>query len=198
MKKFLVAMLAITMVFAMCACGEKKEEEPTGVANPVVECTYDELIENGCVDIKAPDNATEVKYSYIQVEGEEPISQVTFELDDEEFCYRAQPTGATSIMAGIEDDGFVNAESITDAIESGINVGATLSGLHYDWKTFASVDVQYCEGICAWNEDEAGFIAWLDVAPGIVYSLGMDDDCEQDLLMNTAEAIFVPVQGNVG
>ncbi|MBQ0041678.1 MAG: hypothetical protein KBS56_06590 [Clostridiales bacterium] len=195
MKKFLVVMLSLMMVFAMCACGEK--EESSEVANPVIECTYDELIEKGGVDIKAPENAEDVQYSYIEADGQEMISQVAFTVDGKEFCYRAQPTGITNIMANT-DGTEVSMDKLVDALNDGTQIGAALSGLNYEWSACASVDVDYCEGICAFNEGEAGFIAWLDVAPGILYSLGMDNGCTQDLLMDTANDIFVPVQGNVG
>ena len=197
MKKFLVIMLSAMMVFAMCACGTKEEEESTGLPNPVTECTYEELIENGFVDIKAPENAEDVQYSYIAVDGEETIAQVTFAIDGNEFCYRAQPTGITSIMSN-NDGTEVSVDKLLEALNEGTQIGAALSGLNYEWEGCATIDVDYCNGVCAFNEGDAGFIAWLDVAPGILYSLGMNDGCTQDLLMDTADAIFVPVQGNVG
>lgn len=196
MKKFLVVMLSMVMVFAMCACGAK-EESSSGMPNPVTECTYEELIEKGCVDIKAPENAEAVQYSYIEADGQETIAQVVFTVDGKEFCYRAQPTDITSIMSNV-DGTEVSLDKIQEALNAGTQIGAALSGLNYDWECCATVDVSYCDGICAFNDGDAGFITWLDVAPGILYSLGMTGDCTQDLLMDTAAAIFVPVQGNVG
>lgn len=196
MKKFLVVMLSMVMVFAMCACGAK-EESSSGMPNPVTECTYEELIENGCVDIKAPENAEDVQYSYIAVEGEETIAQVTFAIDGNEFCYRAQPTGITSIMSNV-DGTEVSMDQLLEALNAGTQMGAALSGLNYEWGACATVDVSYCDGLCAFNAGDAGFITWLDVAPGILYSLGMEAECTQNLLMDTANEIFVPVQGNVG
>lgn len=195
MKKLLVVLLSLMMVFAMCACGAK--EESSEIANPVTECTYDELIEMGCVDIKAPENAEDVQYSYIAVEGEETIAQVTFAIDGNEFCYRAQPTGITSIMSNV-DGTEVSMDQLLEALNAGTQMGAALSGLNYEWGACATVDVSYCDGLCAFNAGDAGFITWLDVAPGILYSLGMNDGCAQNLLEDTAAAIFVPVQGNVG
>ena len=197
MKKLLVIMLSAMMVFAMCACGAKEEKPDSGLTNPVTECTQEELLEVTGLELAAPPEADNVVYSYITVEGQEPIAQVTFTVIEDEYCYRAQPTAVTSIMSGIDEKGeVITAESIQDALESGINIGATLSGMNYEWKACATVDVQYCEGICAFNEGKAGFISWLDVVPGILYSLSMDDGCAQDNLMNLAEAIFVPVQGD--
>ena len=197
MKKLLVIMLSAMMVFAMCACGAKEEEPDAGLPNPVTECTQEELLETTGFDLVAPEGAEDVAYSYISAEGEETIAQMIFTVDGKEYCYRAQPTAVTSIMSGIDEKGeVITAESIQDALESGINIGAALSGMNYEWKACATVDVQHCEGICAFNEGKAGFISWLDVVPGILYSLSMDDGCAQDNLMNLAEAIFVPVQGD--
>ena len=197
MKKLLVVMLSLMMVFAMCACGAK-EEEPSGVANPVHECTAEEMLEVTGFELAAPEGAENAACAYIEIENEEPIAQLSFTLDGNEFCYRAQSTGATSIMSVKEEDEYTSIEDLTAALNDGTQIGAKLSGLNYEWSACATVDVDYCEGICAWNEGEAGFITWLDVAPGVLYSLGMNNGCNQELLMSTAESIFVPVQGNAG
>ena len=198
MKKFSVAMLAVVMAFAMCACGNKTGEESTEVENPVTECTYEELLEKTGLDIAAPEKAEDVTYAYIAIEGAEPIAQVEFTLDDQEYCYRAQATAATSIMTEIDADGqLVAADTLEEALKSGISIGATLSGLNYDWEACASIDIAHCDGIAAFNDGKAGFVAWLDVAPGILYSLGVNDNCSQDELMKMAEAVFVPMQGDV-
>ena len=184
MKKLLVTLLAVIMAFAMCACGETAEEEPSaGLANPVTECTAEEMLEATGFNLAAPENATDVRYFYISAEGLEPIAQVQFTVNDNEYCYRAQATAETEIM-----------KSIDTATEA----GNTLSGLNYEWKAGAMVDVSYCEGVCAFNEGSAGFVSWLDVVPGVLYSLGMNDHCTQDTLLDMAESIFVPLQGDVG
>lgn len=205
MKKLLAIMMSLAMVFAMCACSKTEEpaEEPSaGMVNPVHECTYEELVQTTGLDIKAPADAEDVVYSYIEADGIETIAQVQFEYKDMDFCYRAQSTGATSIMSDVADDGFVEAEDLVKSLADGINVGEVLSGMQNNWSASAAVDVFPAgdneagrEGICAWNEGEAGFISWLDVVPGILYSLSIDDDCTQDALMNTANEIFVPMQG---
>lgn len=195
MKKILVTLLAVIMVFAMCSCSSKADDG-LEIANPVTECSYDEMFSKTGIEIKAPENAEDVAYAYIEMENADPIGQVEFTVEGKRYCYRAQPTAATSIMNSIGDDGFYMAEDILDALNEGVNVGATLSGLNYEWKASATIDIGYCEGIAAFNEGAAGFVSWLDVVPGILYSLGMDDGCSQDILMTMAEDIFVPVQGN--
>ncbi len=197
MKKFLVLVLSAMMVFAMCACGAKEEEQPdAGLPNPVTECTQAELLEATGFDLVAPEGAENVAYSYISAEGEETIAQMIFTVDGKEYCYRAQPTAITSLTRSVAGDENASADSLTEALQNAVGIGAALSGLNYEWEGMATVDVSYCEGVTATNEGKAGFITWLDVAPGILYSLGMNDGCTQDLLINMADAVFVPVQGD--
>ena len=194
MKKLLVTLLALVMAFTMCACGNKTDGEE--IANPVTECSYDEMFEKTGIPINAPEGAEDVAYAYIDMENADPIGQVVFTVDGKTYCYRAQSTGATSIMDSVGEDGFYLEENLQNALNEGVNVGAALSGMNYEWKAGASIDINYCDGVAAFNDGKAGFVAWLDVVPGILYSLGMEDDCSQDLLMNMAESIFVPVQGD--
>lgn len=198
MKRFLTAAMAAVMLLSLCSCGSKKEEEHSaGLANPVHDCTRDELLNATGIVLDAPDGAENIRYSYIDT-GSEPISQVVFTLDGNEFCYRAQPTASTSIMANLTDEN-ASLENLSKALSECTNIGAALSGMHYDWKTVCLIDVgQSCDGIVAFNEGKQGIITWLDVVPGILYSLSVNSNASQSLLMETAEACFVPVQGDVG
>lgn len=198
MKKLLTILLAMTMVFAMCACAKEKSEETTEVANPVHECSKQEMLEATGMDIDAPEGATEVEYFYIDNE-DAAIAQVKFELNDEEFCYRAQETGITALSEQVSEDEFVPEDELKESLDNAVATGATLAGLDYKWDVAALVDVPANrEGVYAIHSDDEGFIAWLDVVPGVLYSLSVEDDATIDLLMNTAEAIFVPMQGEVG
>lgn len=180
MKKFLVIMLAGIMAVTMCACGEKEE---VSIANPVHECSKQEMLEVTGMDIDAPAGATDVEYGYIE-NGENPIAEVEFEINDIDYYYRAQSTAETSLggdmMAAIE-------------------AGSTLAGLNYEFKAGALVDApQGREGVYAYNEDQAGFIAWLDVVPGVMYALAVEEDASVAALLDFSETLFVPMQGEVG
>ena len=203
MKKILVLVVAIAMTFAMCSCGKKSSEE---VVNPVHECTYDELVKKTGIDILIPNGAEEGVYAYIDGKNaEDVIAQATFKFDGDTYCYRAQSTAKTSIMANVDSDSESAASELAKALESGTNIGAALSGMHFKWECSATVDVHSSQdsqiikdAICAWNEGKEGFITWLDVVPGYLYSLSMDKNCTQDKLMKMADTIFVPMQGNAG
>lgn len=197
MKKIIAILLAMVMVFAMCACAKEEPEDTTGVANPVHQCTKEEMLEATGMDIDAPEGATEVEYSYIDTDSD-PIAQVEFELNDEEFCYRAQSTAVTSLVESFEQDENIEEGALQDALNKGVATGAALAGLNYEWSAAASVDAPAGrEGVYALNGDDEGFIAWLDVVPGVLYSLAMDD-ATIDGLLDTAELVFVPMQGEVG
>lgn len=199
MKKATAFILAAVMAFSLCACGQKQETEDqaAGLANPVHECDHDEMVEKTTADIDAPAGAENVRYSYIDNEGE-PVAQVEFTLDGKEYCYRAQSTAITSIMSDVEGNKEATPADLMKMLADGTNVGAALSGMYYNWESGASTMVADRDAVCGFNEGKAGFIAWLDVVPGYLYSLSMDDGCTQELLQNTAEACFVPMQGNVG
>lgn len=183
MKKILVLLMAMMMTLAMCACGNDAAEETSEVANPVHECTQQEMLEVTGMSLDAPEGATDVEYGYIE-NGEEPIAEVEFEFNDIDYCYRAQSTGETSL-----------GTDMSKAIET----GSALAGLNYEFKAGALVDApQGREGIYAYNEGKAGFICWLDVVPGVLYSLSVEEDASIAALLDFAETVFVPMQGEVG
>lgn len=197
MKKVLCLTLAAVMVFALCACGSKAPQPSAGLPNPLHDTTKDGIVEATGISLDAPEGATDVQYFTIDgANGSSPIAQVIFTLDGKEFCYRAQATAVTSITANVGQEGA--SEDLAKALSDCTNVGAALAGYYYDWKSIALVDVSSREGVVAFNQGKEGFISWLDVVPGVLYSLSMRSGADQDLLMNTAELCFVPLQGDAG
>ena len=69
--------------------------------------------------------------------------------------------------------------------------------MYCNWEAGALIDIDGRDGVCAFNVGDEGMMAWLDVAPGIMYSLTVEDDANQDDMMAMAEMIFVPLQGDV-
>lgn len=186
-KSVLAVVLSVAVLFAFCACNNTVEN--ASVENPVTECSHDEMVEVTGVDICAPDGAKGATYSYIEADDGK-IAQVVFEFAGNNFCYRASYTSEVKLIP--ED---ASLEGIKTDIEECTNVAAKLAGMHHEWGQMATEEVQYAEAIMALNEGKAGFVGWLDVVPGVVYSLSVDDGATADLLLNTADKVFVPLQG---
>ena len=192
MKKTILFLLVISMLLGLCACGSKQS---SGIPNPVHECSKEELCAATGIFLDAPEGATDVSYDYID-NADAPISQVLFKLNGKSFCYRAQPTSYTSITANVSD-AVVETTDLMDSLNNSTNIGASLAGMYGDWEIAALVDVAGSrEGVVALNDGKAGFISWLDVVPGVLYSLSVDKKASQPLLMDTAELCFVPLQGD--
>lgn len=197
-KKMLVLVMAIAMTVALCACGSKESEEETGMANPIIiVADASELTEATGISLDAPEGATDVAYAYCQPEdGTIEFAQVTFTLDGNEFCYRAKDSGDITEITASSDEN-ASTDDLMSALENGTNIGAELAGMNYEWNSAGTVVVQERAGVCAFNKKGPGFIAWLDVAPGFLYSLSMDDNATQDVLTDVANKSFVPMQGEV-
>lgn len=199
MKRMLVLVMAIAMVAVMCACGSKEAEGDEGIANPIVTVAdANELTEATGISLDAPEGAADVAYAYCQPEdGSIEFAQVTFKLDGNEFCYRAKDAGDITEITASPDEN-ASTDDLMSALENGTNIGAELAGMNYEWKSAGTIDIQGRAGVDAFNKNGPGFVAWLDVVPGYLYSLSMDDNATQDILMDVANKSFVPMQGEVG
>lgn len=198
MKKLICLLLCAVLLAGLCACGSKSQGESVALPNPMHESTKDEIMQKSAIALDAPEGATDVKYYYIDTVSETgtmPVAQVNFTLDGKAYCYRAQITSFVNIMTTV--DGKVN-EDLPGTLEDCTNCGAFLSGMHYKWKSGAKTIVTNRDAVCGINDGQEGFIAWLDIVPGILYSLSVDKGASQELLMKTAEACFVPMQGECG
>lgn len=192
MKKIIAALLAATLIIGLCACGGNSSDgttEAIGMPNPIKEvASADELHVATGIAIDAPEGATEVRYSYI--EGENATAQVDFTLLDQQFCYRAQATGLTDMNLPTELNEAEELD-VTKIDDSAFNI----SGLFYEWSSARPASVQERTGVCLIAEEGAGYVAWLDVAPGILYTLGTNENADPVTLITVADQSFVPVQG---
>ncbi|MDO4977780.1 MAG: hypothetical protein Q4E53_11025 [Eubacteriales bacterium] len=202
MKKGLFTKLAAVsvagmMAISMAGChvnitttnSSTQEEVKEEVVNPVVEVSEEEMVEKTGIDLPIPDEASDVKYSVIE-SGEESsaIAQVDFTLDGKEMYMRACMTDLTSLL------GSNNEELDIADIQSGIG---DISGLNYNWNQFSTDFVQDREGYVCVSNDGPGYVAWLDVVPGILYNLCTEDDANTEELLEYANTLFVPMQGEV-
>lgn len=194
-KNLLITMLIVVFAFAACACGADSDETSENVANPFVEVeNSDAICEATGMSLDAPKGASDIKYSYCKNEDDSiSFAQVEFEYDGDVYCYRCQNSGdLTSLEPDI--DGKIG-DDLTAEVNKPVEIGAALAGLNYKWKTAGGCEIAERYAVCALNEGDAGFVAWLDVAPGILYSIGMDDNADQQKLIDTASLAFIPMQG---
>ncbi len=159
------------------ACGiDRQNDEQTvqttvmQIVNPIKAVTIEELATLTGISLHAPKDAEDVSYQMITLDENTVIAQMRFTLDGVEAFVRAQATAE---------------------LES-----ADISGLYYDWSETSVAQVNYCEAT-AYLKDDVGYIAWLDTAQGVVYNLAMTEGATTELLIKFANAVFVPLQGDV-
>ncbi|MBQ0004301.1 MAG: hypothetical protein KBS68_00370 [Clostridiales bacterium] len=190
--KLIVAVLtAFTMMFVVTACGAAGEG--AGTANPVHESDINEVADKTGIYMTTPVGATEIKFSYIEVTDEEPIAQVTFKYNGNEFCYRAQKNDYTNILDVTEGD--ADLADMIESLNDGTNIVASLSGMHYEWKASAFTEVKGKDGLVAFNNNKEGIIGWIDLdrSPSILYSISMTSGATQEILQNLATEIYSPM-----
>lgn len=171
MKYFKFAALLMVLCLAMTGCGSKEEptteattvEEPVdggmGMVNPWQDCTEEEAKAECPHLFKAPDGAEDVKWSLMtnQAEGHEKDSklvQMTFKLNGNEFCARAQQ----GIAESEEIHGMYYTWTATDDTTL-----ANWGGGEMKAKTYRAVT----------DEEMADVITWYDSENSISYSLSV-------------------------
>lgn len=186
-------LMAVVMTMGLIACGSEKEAEANvGLANPIVECTHDEMVQATGMPIDAPEGAKDVSYTYINTDVK--IAQVTFVYNGKEYCYRAKPTSEILNMGSSDDDSTLLGVMLN--MEESIKQGEELSGLYEDWSGGGMATVSYCEAAYKMSKSKVGFITWFDVVPGILYSLSCDKCKSYEDLVDVAQIAFVPAQGD--
>ena len=208
MKRLLALMMTAVICTGLVACSSGKSpdkpasteaaqeadtgDENVGMPNPMKEVTEQELMDQTGIDLPAPDGATDVKYYVIDAD-EYTISQMDFTLDGKAYTLRACSTGMTEL--GIDAGIDAKPEEL-----AGFDFDkGNISGLYYEWTSMGTYLVKDRSALFNIADKEGvGYIAWVDPAPGILYNLIMEEDAEGKLLTETAEKVFVPVQGDVG
>ena len=117
--------------------------------------------------VNVPEGASDVKYFTIEEDGNK-INQMSYTVDGSEYCYRMQSTGETAAydMSGIFAE---------------------------DWET-EDAAVSYCDAFYK-TCSEGSVIYWLDVVPGVNYTLSCADKLSAEELEDAAALLFVPMQG---
>lgn len=167
-KNVVVLTLGVLLIVLMLgACG-KAEEPAVGMINPFVEVKGEELVQITGLALTPPAGATDVRYSYLRAEPEPRMSQMDFTYNGKSFTYRAEHTGE---------------------LES-----YDMTGLYYDWTETSEAAVGYNTAVVQ-TCDKAGGIYWLDIVPGVSYSLGCNSPVSAEELTELANLIYEPTQG---
>ena len=120
----------------------------------------------------APENAENITYNAFPLAGL-TVAETTFQLDGVTYAYRMAGTlellDNFADISGMEDDAF---------------------------QQIAAGKVYWCRAKVFFNEGGEGKILWFDVVPGILYSMTMDSGASQEALVDMANSLFEPAQGN--
>lgn len=174
-KKLAAVTLSGLMVLGMGACSKPQsgtmvvEGDETSVINPMKVVTEDEMVQETGIDLPAKDGMENVEYFVVA----EKVAQMNFTYKGTDYCLRAQPTKETSI------------ESASVEIED-------LSGMYYEWDEAGQEKVQNRDGFVKKTKDGVAMVGWLDVAPGIEYTLTCNENGEN--ILEVANAVFTPLQ----
>ena len=125
----------------------------------------------------APEGAENILYYTVEVEGSAgellQTAGTSFQLNGLRYDYRTASTG----MFEVQD---LSGQS--DAV----------------YENQSQAELGWCTADLYWNDGGSGKILWLDFAPGLLYSLSMESGASEEALLDMAEALYAPVQGDVG
>lgn len=117
----------------------------------------------------APDGAEDVSIRVFSLDGR-AVAETSFTADGARWTYRTAP-GDLELV--------------------------DISGLG-DLSVSESGSVSYCIAQLSYDEGGAGKIIWFDIVPGVEYSLSVESGASEESLTAMANALFTPLQGEVG
>ncbi len=170
MKKILAVLLAAALLCTFAACGKTEPANTNETAQDVgvANPMREVAAEELEFSVNVPEGAADVQYFVIE-DGESKMDQVTFTLDGKDYCCRMQQTGEVTAY--------------------------DMSGIYADsWET-EDTAAAYCDAVaktCA----EGSVIFWLDVVPGINYTLSSSQQLTAAELSELATVLFAPMQGD--
>lgn len=132
MKKNIYILLIVTMALCLVACGKTEK-------NSEVETTG--------VDMKAPEGATDVNYSY---KAEEQLSELTYVYEGADWVYRIQPTEAIKDISGMNYDWISETPGKVSDME------AEYKGYSEQAEDSEYIDDMFFVQVVNWYDDEAG------------------------------------------
>lgn len=171
MKRILIPLL-LTAALLLAGCGFAEEEEKVQMVNPLRESTAEEILQELGIAFTVPQGVEDTKFFIINTE-DGAIAEMRFVKDGVNGTFR--------ILAA-----DVPGESLPD-----------ISGMFFEWQKQAEAMVGYNDAELTWNEGAEGVIRWYDYAPGLLYSISLSSAATADSLVELAELLYQPVQGDV-
>ena len=136
--------------------------------------TASQILRSTGLDVTvAPADARDITYNAFLLEGL-TVAETTFELDGVRFSYRMAAT----------------AELLEDFTD--------ISGMTGPFERISAGEVAWCRAKINYTPGGQGRIIWFDVVPGILYSMSMDRDASDEILLELANALFEPAQDSIG
>ncbi|MBO5139542.1 MAG: hypothetical protein J6A10_01795 [Peptococcaceae bacterium] len=136
--------------------------------------TANELMDRTGLNVMtAPESAEHIAYDVFLLK-DLTVAETSFVLDGILYVYRMAAT------ADVRED-FADLSGLADA-----SMGSS------------STELLWCLAKLTLYADGQGKLIWFDVVPGIVYSLTMHDNASEQSLLQMAEKLFEPAQGEVG
>ena len=136
--------------------------------------TASQILRSTGLDVTvAPADARDITYNAFLLEGL-TVAETTFELDGIRYSYRMAAT----------------AELLEDFTD--------ISGMTGPFQRISAGEVAWCRAKINYTPGGQGRIIWFDVAPGILYSMTMDRDASDEILLELANALFEPAQDSIG
>ena len=136
--------------------------------------TASQILRSTGLDVTvAPADARDITYNAFLLEGL-TVAETTFELGGVRFSYRM---AATSELL----------EDFTD-----------ISGMDGPFERISAGEVAWCRAKINYTPGGQGRIIWFDVVPGILYSMSMDRDASDEILLELANELFEPAQDSIG
>lgn len=178
MKKLLLFL--ISGCFLILGCTKKSTENVANKAggavqmvNPIKESSAQEILQKVGVEIGVPKDATNIRYSIIST-SEGPTAQMDFDWKNSECTARIQPSGSLQL----ED----------------------ISGFYYNWQNEATCNVSYNVAQVKWTStadgETPGICIWWDAVPGLMYSVSMKNNADEQSLCELANAVYIQMQGD--
>lgn len=121
----------------------------------------------------APAGAEEVSYNVFELDGL-VVGETRFILDGAVWSYRMAQTWETE------------------------KEFADISGIEDGFQEQTTGEILWCPARLYFDEGGAGKVVWFDVVPGLLYSLSVEQGASAETILDMANQLFEPAQGETG